>query len=71
VVVVGRICADLECFRRFEVLLASLAVRDLGLSADSGLAANDLGLPEGSGVAVGNLGCRQVLVWLLGFFLGC
>ena len=47
------------------------AVGDLGLSADSGVAVGDLGLSEGSGVAVGDLGCRQVLVCLLGFFLGC
>jgi hypothetical protein len=64
-----RICAGLECFRRSVVLSASLAVGDLGLLVDSVVTVGDLGLSEGSGVAVGNLGCRQVLGWLLEFFL--
>jgi hypothetical protein len=41
----------------------------LGLLVDSVVAVGDLGLSEGSGVAVGDLGCRQVLGWLLEFFL--
>jgi hypothetical protein len=64
-----RICAGLEYFRRSVVLSARLAVGDLGLLVDSVVAVGDLGLSEGSGVAVGDLGCRQVLGWLLEFFL--
>jgi hypothetical protein len=59
----------LEYFRRSVVLSARLAVGDLGLLVDSVVAVGDLGLSEGSGVAVGDLGCRQVLGWLLEFFL--
>jgi hypothetical protein len=62
-------CAGLEYFRRAVVLSARLAVGVLGLLVDSVVAVGDLGLSEGSGVAVGDLGCRQVLGWLLEFFL--